>query len=232
MIKIDLHMHCGEDPKDGLHYPATALIDRAIELGFAAIAITLHDKVLEEPRVFEYARQKGLLLIPAVELRIQHRDVLLYNVTQREVDRLRTFEDLRAFRRQRSENLLIVAPHPYYPVRHSLRKDLERNIDLFDAIEHAQIHLSWFNPNRSALETSLEHGKPVIANSDAHNLWMFGRHYTMVDAEPTIPSIFRAIREDRLQYHSPVISVWECVRVFVTDPLFKRKHGRITNSFP
>ena len=29
MIKVDLHMHSGEDPEDGLRYPATALIDRA-----------------------------------------------------------------------------------------------------------------------------------------------------------------------------------------------------------
>ncbi len=232
MIKIDLHMHSGEDPKDGLHYPATALIDRAVELGFAAIAITLHGKVLDDPRVFEYARQKELLLIPAVEWRLQHRDVLLYNVTQRDVETIHTFADLRAFRRERGETVLTVAPHPYYPVRHSLRKELEQNIDLFDAIEHAQIHLTWFNPNRSALETSLEHGKPVIANSDAHNLWMFGRHYTLVDAEPTMLSIFHAIREDRLQYYSPPITVWECFRVFVTDPIIYRKRNRITNSFP
>ena len=41
MIKVDLHMHSGEDPEDGLQYPATALIDRAVELGYGAIAITL-----------------------------------------------------------------------------------------------------------------------------------------------------------------------------------------------
>jgi len=231
MIKIDLHMHSGEDPEDGLHYPATALIDRAAELGFAAIAITLHGKVLADERVFDYARQKGVLLIPAVEWMIRKCDVLLYNVTQREVDALKTFDDLRAFRRDRGESLLTVAPHPYYPHRHSLLREFERNIDVFDAIEHAQVHLSWLNFNKRALEAADEHGKPVIANSDAHNLWMFGRHYTMVDAAPTMPAIFQAIREHRVKFHSPPITLWECFKFFVSDELLHRKAGRVINSF-
>ena len=225
-------MHSGEDPEDGLHYPATALIDRAVELGYGAIAITLHGKVLDDPRVFEYAAGKGLLLIPAIEWQIGGRDVLLYNLTQKDADAIRTYDDLRAIRRERGENFLTIAPHPYYPVGHSLRRDVVRHLDCFDAIEHSQVHLTWLNFNKRALETALEHGKPVVANSDAHSLWMFGRHYTMVEAAPTLPSIFKAIREDRVKYHSPPITVWECLKLFVFDPLIYRKSGRITHSFP
>jgi predicted metal-dependent phosphoesterase TrpH len=231
MIKVDLHMHSGEDPEDGLRYPATALVDRAVELGFGAIAITLHSKVLEDERVFEYARQKGLLLIRAVEWNLQHVDVLLYNVTQREAERLRTFDDLRAFRRERGDDLLIIAPHPFYPVGHSLSGHLEPNIDLFDAIEYSQTHLPWYNPNKRAVRTAQKHGKPIFANSDAHNIWMFGRHYTLVDAEPTMPSIFRAIREGRVQWHSPHLTVWGCLRMFVFEPLLERRRGETVSSF-
>jgi predicted metal-dependent phosphoesterase TrpH len=231
MIKVDLHMHSGEDPKDGLRYPATALVDKAVELGYAAIAITLHGKVLEDGRVSEYAQQRGLLLIRAVEWRIEGRDVLLYNVTQREAECLKTFEELRAFRRKRGEDFLVIAPHPYYPKGQSLRRELVRNIDLFDAIEYAQIHLPWLNPSSHAERVAQRHNKPIIANSDAHNLWMFGRHYTLVDAEPTISSIFRAIREKRVEWRSPHVTVWECVKMFVLDPLLIRKRGEMVNSF-
>jgi len=232
MIKVDLHMHSGEDPEDGLQYPATALIDKAVELGFGAIAITLHCKVLEDERVFEYARQKGLLLIRSVEWKIRGRDVLLYNVTQREAEQLGTFDDLRRFKRERGESLLVVAAHPFYPKGHSLGLELERNIDLFDAVEYAQIHLPWFDAfNQRALRVAERHGKPILANSDAHNVWMFGRHYTMIDADPTIPSIFRAIREGRVERHSPHISVWDCLRMFIFDPLLERKSGQTVNSF-
>jgi predicted metal-dependent phosphoesterase TrpH len=231
MIKIDLHMHSGEDPEDGLRYPATALIDKAAALEFGAIAITLHGKVLEDQRVFDYARSKGVLLIPAIELNIQKRDVLLYNLRQREADKLRTFDDLRAFRRDRGDDLLVIAPHPYYPVGHSLKGHLERHIDLFDAIEYAQIHLLFMNPSRRAEQIAREFHKPVVANSDAHDLKMFGRHYSLVEAEPTMPSIFRAIREGRLQWRSPHISIWECLRMFVFDPLLVRRPGQTLESF-
>src|SRR2546426_653463 len=108
MIKVDLHLHSGEDPYDGLRYPATAVLDKAAELGFAAIAITLHSKVLDDERLFDYARRKGVLLIRAVEWYLQESDVLLYNVTQRDVEALHTFDDLRAFRRERGDDLQVV----------------------------------------------------------------------------------------------------------------------------
>jgi hypothetical protein len=232
MLKVDLHMHSGEDPKDGLRYPATALIDRAAELGYGAIAVTLHCRVIEDDRVFEYARQKGLLLIRAVEWSIEGGDVLLYNITQHEAEKLNTFDDLRAYRRARGEDLLVIAPHPFYPRGHSLGRRFEPNIDLFDAVEYAQIHLPWFDKfNQRAVRIAQRHGKPVVANSDAHNLWMFGRHYTLVDAEPTMSSIFRAIREGRVQPHSPTVTVQECFRMFFLDPLLERKPGQTVTSF-
>jgi predicted metal-dependent phosphoesterase TrpH len=231
MIKVDLHLHTGEDPYDGLRYPATALIDRAVALGFAAIAVTLHGKVLDDPRIFAYARERGLLLIPACESRIQKVDVLLYNVTQREVDGIRSFAALRAFKRARGDDLLVIAPHPYYPVGHSLGRYLEAEMDLFDAIEQAQLHLPWLDYNRRARAVAARHGKPVVANSDAHNLWMFGRHYTWVEAGPTVPEIFAAIKAGRVQWHSPPVGVWDCVRMFVIEPLCVRKRGQTVNSF-
>lgn len=231
MIKVDLHMHSGEDPYDGLNYPAVRLVDRAVELGFHAIAITLHDKVLEEPRLFDYARQRGLLLIPACEWTIQKVDVLLYNVTQADVESIRSFDDLRAFKRARADDILVIAPHPFFPVGHSLKHHLEPNMDVFDAIEHAQIHLPWLNYNRRACELAARYNKPIVANSDAHNLWMFGRHYTLVDAPAEMHAIFRAIRAGRVQWHSPPVTVWACLRMFVIDPLFSRQPGRVLHSF-
>jgi predicted metal-dependent phosphoesterase TrpH len=232
MIKIDLHMHSGEDPHDGLRYPATALIDRAVELGYGAIAITLHGQVIADERVFEYAQQKGLLLIRAVEWNIEGGDVLLYNITQREAQKLATFDALRAYKRERGEDFLVIAPHPFYPGQ-SLQGHLEPNIDLFDAIEYAQIHLPWFNKfNHQAVRMAQKHHKPIVANSDSHNLWMFGRHYTLVDAEPTLPSIFRAIRTGSVQPHSPPVTVNECLRMFFLEPLLERKRGQTVESFP
>lgn len=224
-------MHSGEDPKDGLRYPATALIDRAVALGFDAIAITLHEKVIEDERVYAYAAERGLLMIPAAEARIGGRDVLVYNVTQQDVNGLKTMADLRAFKRARGRETLVVAPHPCYPVGHSLGKMFEPNMDLFDAVEYAAMHLSWLNPNRPAMRLAMRHKKPVIATSDAHALWMFGSHYTRVDAERSWPAIFDAIRAGRVETVSPSVSVGTVLRFVVLDGLFVRRHGEMVVSF-
>jgi predicted metal-dependent phosphoesterase TrpH len=232
MIKVDLHMHSGDDPRDGLRYTAAALLDKAAALGYAAIAITNHGKVIEDERLFDYARARGVLLIRSAEWSFGGRDVLLCNITQRDAERLKTFDDLRAYRRERGEELLVVAPHPFYPRGHSLGRHFERNLDVFDAVEIAQIHLSWLDPfNARAVAVARKHAKPVIANSDAHNLWMFGRHYTLVDAEPTPAGIFAAIRQGKAQPVSPPVSVRDCWRMFVTEPLFLRKKGEVLESF-
>lgn len=232
MIKIDFHMHTGDDPFDGLPYTATQLIDKAVALNYAAIAITLHERVFDDQRVFDYARERGLILIQAVEWKFQGRDVLLYNVTPGEVGRLKTFEDLRTFRREKGSELLVIAPHPYYPVGQSLGEELEKAIDLFDAIELAWMRFAWFDRfNEQARVIAARHGKPLVANSDAHALWMFGRHYTWVEAEPNIQSIFAAIREGRVEPVNPPVTLREAWQMFVVDPVFHRKKGRVVTSF-
>ena len=51
-IKLDLHIHTLDDPKDKLDYSAHELLARARRLGFSVLAITLHDKVFDQPDVF------------------------------------------------------------------------------------------------------------------------------------------------------------------------------------
>lgn len=226
-------MHTGDDPYDGLPYTATQLIDKAVALGYAAIAITLHEQVFDDQRVFEYARERGLLLIQSVEWQFGGRDVLLYNIPPCDAGRLKSLADLRVYRRERGDDLLVVAPHPFYPKSHCLGVELERNIDLFDAIEIAGMHFSWFDAfNNRARRVAARYGKPLVANSDAHGLWMFGRHYTLVDAAPNIASIFAGIRQGKVQPVCPPVTVWEALRMFVWDSVLERKRGRVLVSFP
>ena len=43
MLKVDLHIHTSDDPVDRIPHTTTDLIDRAAQLGYDAVAITLHD---------------------------------------------------------------------------------------------------------------------------------------------------------------------------------------------
>src|SRR6476619_3313561 len=100
-IKVDLHIHTLDDPKDALDYSAHELLERANALGFRVLAITLHDAVFDRAEVFADAAQMGILLIPAAEMRLEGADVILLNVTGQDVAGLKSFDDVRALRAQR-----------------------------------------------------------------------------------------------------------------------------------
>src|SRR6266699_3269937 len=88
-IRIDLHIHTLDDPKDAVDYSAHQLLERARALGFRVLAITLHDAVFDRAEVFADAAAMGILLIPAAEVRLQGADIILLNVSAAEIEGLR-----------------------------------------------------------------------------------------------------------------------------------------------
>src|SRR5947208_13280146 len=100
-IKIDLHIHTLDDPKDAVDYSAHQLLERARSLGFRVLAITLHDAVFDRQEVFADAAAMGILLISAAEVRLCGADVIILNVTAGEIAELKSFDDLRRLRARR-----------------------------------------------------------------------------------------------------------------------------------
>ena len=112
-IKVDLHIHTLDDPKDVIDYSAHQLLERAKQLGFGVLAITLHDAVFDRAEVFADAAAMGILLIPAAEVRLQGADIILLNVTAPEIAKLKTFDDVRDLRARRGSSVFTFAPHPF-----------------------------------------------------------------------------------------------------------------------
>src|SRR5438270_6613985 len=204
-IKLDLHIHTFDDPKDKLDYSAHELLARARRLDFSVLAITLHDAVFDRSEVFAAAQRLGILLVPAAEMRIEGADIILLNVTAKDVEGLRSFDDVRQLRARRGQSLFTIAPHPFYVLGGSIGKRLLDEIDCFDAIELCHFHKGLFNPNRRATKVAEKFGKPLIATSDAHRLSAFGRHYTIIPRPSplTAESIFAQLRAGRLRINSP-----------------------------
>src|SRR5436189_2480054 len=113
-IKIDLHIHTLDDPKDAVDYSAHQLLERALSLGFRVLAITLHDAVFDRKDVYADAAAMGILLIPAAEVRLCGADVIVLNVTAEEIADLKDFDDLRRLRAQCGDSICTIAPHPFY----------------------------------------------------------------------------------------------------------------------
>jgi predicted metal-dependent phosphoesterase TrpH len=224
-IKIDLHIHTLDDPKDALDYSAHELLERARTLGFRVLAITLHDAVFDRAEVFADAARMGILMIPAAEVRLEGADAILLNVTANEVAALRTYDDLRKLRARRGPSLFTIAPHPFYVLGGSIGKRLVEKIDCFDAIELCHFWNPLFNPNRRAVEVAARFQKPLIATSDAHRLHAFGSNYTSLPrpAELTVETVLASLRSGPLRVNNPPCSFIDLMStiyfVFVAHPL-------------
>ena len=132
MLKVELHTHSGDDPVDCIPYSTTELIDRAVALGYDALAITLHEQRLNLDRWSGYAADRGLLLIPGIERTIEGKHVLLINFSTN-AEQVETFADLADLKRE--ERGLVIAPHAFYPGSTCLGRQLmDRHADLFDAV--------------------------------------------------------------------------------------------------
>lgn len=228
-IKIDLHIHTLDDPKDAVDYSAHQLLERARSLGFGVLAITLHDAVFDRKEVYADATAMGILLIPAAEVRLCGADVIVLNVTSQEVAELKNFDDLRQLRARRGASIFTIAPHPFYVFGSSIGARLLKEIDCFDAIELCHFHKGLFNPNRRAEKAARHFAKPLIATSDAHQLHAFGHHYTsiQVPAAHTIENVFTALGSGPLRITSPPCSFFDLVStiyfVFLAHPFRVRR---------
>jgi predicted metal-dependent phosphoesterase TrpH len=240
-IRIDLHIHTLDDPKDALDYSAHQLLERARSLGFRVLAITLHDAVFDRAEVFADAAGMGILLIPAAEVRLEGADVILLNVSASEIEPLRSWNDLEKLRERRGASLFTIAPHPFYRLGGSMGEKLIEQIECFDAIELCHFWSRFFNPNRRAREVAARFKRPLIATSDAHQLHAFGSHYTSIPRPPalTIGNVLAALRHGPLRLTSPPCSVVDLIStiywVFVAHPRRRRARqnpGRPGNCSP
>src|SRR6266545_602378 len=242
-VKVDLHIHTLDDPKDVLDYSAHQLLERAKQLRFGVLAITLHDAVFDRAEVFADAAAMGILLIPAAEMRLEGADIILLNVTPAEVAELENFDDVRNLRARRGlsaaadpsggGSIFTFAPHPFYVLGGSIGERLLDEIDCFDAIELCHFHKGLFDLNRRAVKVATQFGKPLVATSDAHQLHAFGRHYTSIPrpSELTIQNVFAALRNGPRRVVSPSASMVDLASAiyffFFTHPArIRARHSR------
>lgn len=218
-LKVDLHTHTREDPKDNITYHASELIARASSLRFDAIAITNHNRVTLNSELKDQASKFNLTLIPGAEITCEGKHVLILNPPFDPVGKKLTWSDLKEMR---TDDSLVVAPHPYFPGFKSLFQLLDEYHYLFDAIEFSAFYNNFFNPNVRAIEASQKYGKPLIACSDTHNLWQLGTSYTLVEAEPSSEAIIKAIKKDRIKIWSRPLRLTTMARIMANFLLADR----------
>ena len=211
MIKLELHTHTDEDPADRITHSTRQLVDRAASLGYGALAITLHDRYFDPAPHADYARDRGVVLLPGIERTINRRHILLINFPSACAD-VGTFDDIARLKLQFGG--LVVAPHPFYPIPSALGAMLDRHAAVFDAVEINAMYTRLVNFNRRAVRWARAHGKPLVGNTDLHLLDQMGTTYTLVDAEPDADAICESIRAGRVEVRTEPLSSLHAARLF------------------
>jgi predicted metal-dependent phosphoesterase TrpH len=203
-LKADLHLHTAEDPLDLVRYTAKELISKAADEGFDVISITNHQQMTFNQDLSLYAQERGILLIPGVEMTIQRRHVLVLNPPPNKM-----CSDFSSLSKLRRPETLIIAPHPYFPGTYSLNGYLMKHLHLFDALEYCHFYSPLINFNQKAVELSRSFGFPLVGNSDAHFLSQLGTTYSNIYAEKTLEAVFAAIRQNKVKITSRPLKTLE-----------------------
>jgi predicted metal-dependent phosphoesterase TrpH len=204
-MKAELHSHCSIDPIDYriCNYTPEELIQAAAKLGYEILAITCHNKDIWTAELSEFARSRGITLLPGMEVATEGtHHTLVYNFGMG-AENLNTLQKIRSRSR---EDTLVIAPHAFFPGRTCLRGLLERNLDIFDAIECSGFHVYGLNFNRRGIDLAARACKPLVGNGDVHHLWQLGRTYTWIYAEPDTSSIVSAVKQGFVRLETSPIS--------------------------
>ncbi len=218
-LKADLHIHTAEDPCDHIGYSATRLIDAAAEQGFEVLALTNHNALTFDKKLEAYAGRQGILLIPGTEIVASNAHVLIINPAFKTIRNRYSLEEIP---RLKSEQSLFIAPHPFFFLARSLQAQLFPLLPYIDALEFTSYYHSFINCNKKALRVATRYNKPVVANSDAHNIWQIGKTYSLIEAKKDIPSIIEAVKQGRLEIRTSPLSLVEIGWSFIKAVTFDR----------
>ena len=104
-LKADLHIHtCDGFMEKSINYNAFQLIDAAMERDFEVLSITNHDDFTYSDYLKDYALERGILLIPGIELTLKHKHVLAYPLSGN-IDDIDDLSDLEKESKQQISDL-------------------------------------------------------------------------------------------------------------------------------
>ena len=159
--------------------------------GLTAVAVTDHDRI---DGALKIARETDFLIIPGIEVSSRNGHVVALNVQEVIPKGLSADETVDQIH---DAGGLAIACHPFVFFKGSLGKHTSAK---FDAIE--VINASAFPFKRSvkkAEEFAAAFGISRVAGTDAHYGPEVGYAYTLIDAEPQVETIVKAIAHRQCQ---------------------------------
>ncbi|ALU11363.1 histidinol phosphatase [Ignicoccus islandicus DSM 13165] len=185
-IKADLHMH--STYSDGLN-TVEEMIHSALEKGLKAISITDHNTFKGSKKAIEYVKDKGIELVVLYGNEVRARysgklmDILVLCPQVLDDDNY-PIDAVKLYEWTRKNNCLYIPAHPYDERRYGCG-ELIYDLDM-DAIEGWNARAPR-KVNERAIATAKTLGKPIVSNSDAHEVEMVAAAHNIIEVEELDP---------------------------------------------
>jgi predicted metal-dependent phosphoesterase TrpH len=167
------------------------LVFYAKKRGLDGVAITDHDRL---DGALKIAAETDFLIIPGIEISSSDGHVVALNVTGIVSGKLSASETVN---RIHDAGGIAVACHPVGLFKGSLGKHTNSSFDAVEVINSSAIPFSYAVKQSMKIASRL--GKPRLAGSDAHYGPEIGCAYTVVNAEPDVDDVVKAISEGQCQ---------------------------------
>jgi predicted metal-dependent phosphoesterase TrpH len=200
---VDLHVHTNysHDGRDSVK----RIIERAIAKKLDGIALCDHDTMegFYAARKYVADVDANLILIPGIEVTTSQGHLLVLGVEDGIEKGLSPEETIRIARQKEKAGngtVVIIAPHPYHPFRHSIS-----NFCTYPGIDAIEVFNSRYVTgiaNMLASRTAARNGITAVAGSDAHSAEYVGLATVAVDVEDAHTSepeaILKRIKEGKV----------------------------------
>lgn len=169
-LTLDLHVHTNYS-HDGCD-SVDKIVDSAISKKLDGIAICDHDTMNGSYAAQKYVADSelGLIIIPGIEVTTSEGHLIVLGIEEGVEKGLSPEETIRIAREKEKENrgtVVIIAPHPFHPFRHSIG-DLCVHPDI-DAIETYNSRYFFGFANTLARRMAATNNVIAVAGSDAHS---------------------------------------------------------------
>jgi predicted metal-dependent phosphoesterase TrpH len=193
-LKVDLHTHTTFS-KDGGQSPQE-LVDKAISLGFDAIAVTDHDTVEGSLVAERYAAGKPIIIFPGQETVTDKGEVVILNLRET-LPAGRGLKETVRLAKERGG--FVIAPHPFDLMRRGIGNNLDSILNHVDAIEAFNSRTIWTRFNSRAREYAERAKKPMVAGSDSHFPEEIDKTYMLVSSRKDPADILKSILAGRVE---------------------------------
>ena len=194
-LKAELHCHSHYSVREILHIegldsPAN-MVEYASKLGIQIMALTDHDTHKGWREALQAGKKHNVVVIPGEEISV-HGDVhvLGLGLTERIKPNLGIMETIDEIKNQ---GAISIASHPFDVLDKGIKEQAKycTAIEAFNSINLDRL------ANRKAKQFAFKNKKPMTAGGDVHCSPMFGRGITIIDCEPDLDSVLKAIRKGK-----------------------------------